>query len=148
MAPLKGGDAMGVKRDTSRKLVPTTTTGSLNKYNYTVRRGSVSDLFFHLESLDTAPATKPSTKPPAEVLQVEEEDCYEVEAILESRKARKGTEYLTLTQRPTRGSRRRTSTRRSSRPSWVKPAPCSRLPAPAQFKRGAACVRAPYARRA
>ena len=94
IAPLKEGDTMGLTRDAAGKLIPTSTTGSVNKYDYTVLRGSVNDLFFHLESRDAAPATKLSTKPPAEVLQVGEEDCYEVEEILESRKARKGTEYL------------------------------------------------------
>ena len=114
---------------------------------YTIRKGSVTDRLLDLGSFDKAPTTKPSTQPP-EVLQAGEENCYEVETILESRKARKGKgkEYL-IKWRGWDSSTNTWQKERDIHSALVaafegKPAPCSRLPAPAQYMRGAGCARA------
>ena len=67
MAPLKQGDAEGVERDESGNLVPTKETASLLRFNYTIRKGSVSDRVFNLESLEEAPKPRKPSKAPVAV---------------------------------------------------------------------------------
>ena len=56
MEPLVEGDATNVKRDSlTNKLVPTSSAGSLLKFDYTISKGSVSDRLFHLDQLDVPP---------------------------------------------------------------------------------------------
>ena len=97
MKPLTATDAAGLKRDeTTGWLVPTRTTGALRHFEYTIKKGSVSDRLFHLESLDPEPPP-PKAKPTRtlpEVIEVGMEDVYEVEEIREKRVTKGRTEYL------------------------------------------------------
>ena len=55
MSPLSSGDAEGLTRDSDNRLVPTSTTTSVRHYKYLVKKGSVSDRLFHLQTLDPEP---------------------------------------------------------------------------------------------
>ena len=95
VAPLTTDDVAGLERDESGHLVPTRTTAAVNYYEYSIRKGSVSDRLFHLDALDPPP--KPSRKRKAEEMAIgEEEDIYEVQEIREKRfnQEKKRTEYL------------------------------------------------------
>ena len=98
MAPLTTEDVAGLQRDEAGHLMPTKVTAAVNHYEYAIRKGSVSDRLFHLDTLDPPPKT--SRKRKAEDMEGmtigEEEDIYEVEAIREKRfnPERKRTEYL------------------------------------------------------
>ena len=93
MAPLTEADAVGVQRDATGLLVPTSKTSALLKFEYTISKGSVSDRLFHFDTMDSAPPSI-SVKPATEVAAIGEEGIYEVEVLRSSRKRRKRTEYL------------------------------------------------------
>ena len=91
MSTLSEGDAEGLARDlVTQKLVPTTTTAALHHFKYVIKRWSVSDKLFHLESLDPAPKVTAQV----ETIGVGEEDVFAVEAILESRQKGNVTQFL------------------------------------------------------
>ena len=52
MAPLMADDTEGLWRGPDGSLLPTSKTSALNKYSYTLKRGSVTDKLFCLEKLD------------------------------------------------------------------------------------------------
>ena len=95
---LAEGDAVGVKRDPlTQMLVPTSTTGGLNKFDFTIKRGVVTDKIFEGKLEAPEQPAEPKLKRPLEVAEIGEDEIYEVEAILSSRtKGKKGkrTEYL------------------------------------------------------
>ena len=89
MEPLTPADAQGLEREASTGcLKPTSTTATLRKWHYSIRKGSVSDRLFHLQDLDPPPPPpRPAPKQqPPEQLEIGSEDVYEVEAILGQRK--------------------------------------------------------------
>ena len=92
MSPLGSGDAEGLLRDSDNKLVPTSTTTSVRHYKYVVRKGSVSDRLFHLQTLDAEP--KQPRRAPAQVEQISEGNVYEVDHIVESRHKGTRKQYL------------------------------------------------------
>ena len=96
MEPLVEGDATNVKRDSlTNKLVPTSSAGSLLKFDYTISKGSVSDRLFHLDQLDVPPRLSNKRTVDEMEIGIGQDDVYEVEAILEKRtKGKKRTEYL------------------------------------------------------
>ena len=93
------GDAVGVDRDASTGwLTPTSPASSgINRFDFTIKRGSVTDKLFH-GNLEVAAPPEPKRKRKlAEVAQIGEDDIYEVEAIVTSRKVgrkKTKTEYL------------------------------------------------------
>lgn len=97
MAPVNEGEVVGLTRDpATNRLLPTSTTRTLNKFEYMIRRGGVSDRLFHLGTLDP-PEPKPAkteVAPPAEVAAIGEEDVFEVEEISDKRKRGTITEYF------------------------------------------------------
>lgn len=151
MDPLTPTDAKEVKRDEATgDLLPTETTGSLRKWHYAIRKGSVSDRLFQLESLDPAPPLP--RKPAPETAEIGTEDVYEVESILEKRvrgKSGKFHEYkvkwLGWDDHPQSTTWEKPS---NIDPSLIaefegKPAPKKRRVAAANLpKRGAGCARA------
>ena len=95
MQPLQESDAVGLKRDAATGLlIPTSTTKALLKFDYNIRRGSVSDRLFHLETLDPPVKQRRKQAAAVQILQAGEEDAYEVEEIREKRTLGKKTEYL------------------------------------------------------
>ena len=86
--------ATGQHGSATGQLIPTSKTGSLLKFNYTIKRGSVSDRLFQLDSLDPLPKPAKPVKSAPPVAEIGTEDVYEVEAILEKRQSGKKTEYL------------------------------------------------------
>ena len=151
MSPLTEDDVSGLKRDsTTNELIPTRQTTALNHFEYTVKKGSVSDRLFHLDSIDAPPPPPP--KPPAKKTDIgEEEDVYEVEAILEKRtvgKKNKRVEYkvkwLGWDQHPQSTTWERASQINKADLAAFegKPLKAPRLSAPQQHKRGIGCARA------
>jgi hypothetical protein len=141
MEPLQPADATGVQRDATSRLIPTSKTARVQKFEYTIRKGSVTDRLLHLHTLDTAP---PPTKPAPEVAEIGEEGVYEVEDIRASRKKGTRTEYLIKWQGWAEASNTWESPS-NIHPSLVrvfegKPAPPSRVSAPELYKRGAGCA--------
>ena len=97
LKPLQEGDVEGFRRDTATgRLIPTSTTATLRKFEYTIKKGSVSDRLFHLDTLDPPPppAVRASKRKATEMLDAGEEDVYKVESIRDSRMTGKRTEYL------------------------------------------------------
>ena len=94
MAPLQAADAAGLTRDpTTGWLEPTETTETLFKFSYAIRKGSVSDRLFHLDTLDPPPP--PPRPPPKTVQEIDGEEFWEVERILGRRLGKnKREEYL------------------------------------------------------
>ena len=95
---LASGDAVGVERDPETGwLVPTSRTGGMNRFDFTIKRGSVTDKLFHGTLDDTLPPEPKKKRKVAKVAGIGEENIYEVEGILDSRKTgrkKKKTEYL------------------------------------------------------
>ena len=93
VAPLTTEDCSAMEREPDGHLKPTKTTAALNYYRFEIRKGSVSDKLFAFDQLDPPP--KPLLKrKAAAVLDVgEEEDVYEVEALVAKRQKGKRTEY-------------------------------------------------------
>ena len=92
MAELAEGDCKGLRRDpASQKLVPTRVTESLNHFQFEVRRGSVTDRLFKLQTLDPPP---PRQRPALMLAQIGEPGVYEVEAIRAKRMTAKRVKYL------------------------------------------------------
>jgi len=94
MSPLTEADADSLVRDDATGyLVPTQSTATLNRFNYVIKKRSVSDGLFHLEALDPSP---PRTTLPTDVelVEIDEETVFEVEALLDSRIKGKRTQYL------------------------------------------------------
>ena len=86
LSPLTADDAAGLKRDeASGALIPTKSTAAVRTFKYLIRRGSVSDRLFHLQTFDPSPPPPPPPSTPMDVVQIGEEDAYEVEQILNSR---------------------------------------------------------------
>ena len=95
MSPLTEGDAEGMQRDaTTGWLIPTKKTSACRRFKYTIRRGSVSNRLFHLESMDPAPKPAVVRSSTVETVQIGEENVYEVESILESRMKGTKKEYF------------------------------------------------------
>ena len=93
MSNLSEGDAEDLRYDpVTLKLVPTTTTATLRRFEYTIKKGSVSDRLFNLDSLD-APPPPPKRRKTKEVVQIGEEDVYEVEAIVDKKLVGKRSLY-------------------------------------------------------
>ena len=152
LAPIQDGEVVGLKRDsTSGLLEPTRTTTALRHYEYTVRRGSLTDKIFNFAAFDPEGGATATATAPAPVLDVDaigEGDVYEVEAIVGKRMKGKRCQYHIKW----RGWDESTNT-------WEAPARIHpdlvrlyegkpprrerrRLSAPEQFKRGAGCARA------
>ena len=95
MEPLTSGDAEGLARDPqTNMLVPTRKTAALRFFEYTIRRGSVSDRLFHLDTLDPEPSPpKPSCEPPS-LSQIGDEGIFEVENICARKKVKSRILYL------------------------------------------------------
>ena len=97
MKPLQEGDAKDMKRDAATGwLKPTRTTATLRRFKVEIRRGTVCDRLFHLETIDPPVIQR---KTPAEVTQVQvlqagEENVFKVEEIREKRTTGKKIEYL------------------------------------------------------
>ena len=68
MKPLAPEDTTDLKRDAAGRLIPTKVTGSLRHYDYKIRKGSVTDRLFKLESLDPVPRA-PRKAPAGQPLQ-------------------------------------------------------------------------------
>ena len=85
MSELVEGDAEGLLRDAAtQQLGPTSTTAALHHWKYTIKRGSVLDRLFRLQTMDPTPSAAP--QPPAALLaQVGDPGVFEVEAIRASR---------------------------------------------------------------
>ena len=62
---LQAGDAQGVERGGDGKLLPTKESKSLLRYNYTLRKGSVSDKVFSFQSDNLKSRLGKSAKPQA-----------------------------------------------------------------------------------
>ena len=94
MAPVLEGEVHGLKRDpiTSR-LEPTEVTTTLNKFEYTIRRGGVYDRLFALDKLDPPAPAQTKAESVVEAAEIGETDVYEVEAIVSKRKRGTLTEY-------------------------------------------------------
>ena len=92
MSPLTETDAEGLRRDaTTTQLISTSKTSALLYFTYDIKRGSVADRLFSLDSLDPPP----KLAAPAEVVEVGmEEGVHEVEIIREKRTRKKKIEYL------------------------------------------------------
>jgi hypothetical protein len=91
LSPLTEGDAEGLKRDEATGLlIPTKVTAAVRTYKYLIKRGSVSDRLFHLQTFDPSPRA-PSTRTATgvQIVQAGEEDVWEVEAIIEARKTKR-----------------------------------------------------------
>ena len=65
LGDLKPADAVGVERGSDGSLVPTKETASLLRFNYTLRRGSVSDKVFSFQSDNLKSRLGRSAKPRA-----------------------------------------------------------------------------------
>ena len=87
LSPLTADDAAGLRRDEeSGALIPMKSTAAVRTFKYLIRRGSVSDRLFHLQTFDPAPPPPPPpSAPPTDVVQMGEEDVWEVEQVLDSR---------------------------------------------------------------
>ena len=88
MSPLTESDAVELKRDSSTGLlIPTKQTAAIRTFKYIIRRGSVSDRLFHLQTFDSKPSPSPvpAPAPGVELMQIGERDVYEVEEIRQSR---------------------------------------------------------------
>ena len=153
MAPLTEDDTVGLRRNSTTDLIePTNTKAAPHHYRYTIKRGSVSDKMFKLDSLDEPPPPpkaklKSST---SEMLQIGDQDCYEVDSILDKRTVRKRTQYL-IKWKGWDESSNTWEYASSIHPDLVrayegKPPRISRrqprVLAPLQFKRGVGCARA------
>ena len=84
LSPLQEIDAGGLLRALDNSLIPTSTTSALRKYEYIVKKGSVTDRLFQLDALD--PPVPPPKESPPEEDQIGTGNVYEVEQIEESRK--------------------------------------------------------------
>jgi hypothetical protein len=155
MAPIKEGEVAGLTRNAETGLLlPTKKTGRLHRHDYTISRGSLTDRVFNFEALEDQPpkstsSKKQRTRPEVEVLQAGEEDAYEVESIIASRKKGKRTQYLikwagwdSSTNTWEGASRIHPDLVAAFKGRAVPPARRPRLSMPAQFKRGAGCARA------
>ena len=92
MTPLKEEDAEGLERDPETgKLLPTKTRPTYQKFEYNIKRGSVSDKLFHLHTLDPDPIPPKRLAP--SLAQIGEDGVYEVEAICGKRKVKSRTQY-------------------------------------------------------
>lgn len=91
LSPLAPGDAEGLKRDSNDRLIPTSTTSSVRHYKYLIKKGSVSDRLFQLQTLDAEP--KQPSRAPAQVEQIGENSVYEVDSIVGSRQQGKRKQY-------------------------------------------------------
>ena len=49
-------------RDAAGHLIPTKTTAAVNRYEYTIKKGSVADKLFHLDTLDDVPSESPEAE--------------------------------------------------------------------------------------
>ena len=88
------GDAVGLQRDpATQQLIPTKSTATLHHFDYIIRKGSLIDLVFKLESTDPPPRA-PRIPPPTALAQVGDEGVFEVEAIRAKRTTAKRTKYL------------------------------------------------------
>ena len=83
VSPLQETDAEGLRRAPDGSLLPTSSTQALKRYKYTVKKGSVIDKLFKLQELDPDPPLPP---PEPEVEEIGQNDVYEVETIVRSRK--------------------------------------------------------------
>lgn len=94
---LQVGDAVGVERDTDTGLLKATkVTPTLHKYQYSIKKGSVSDKIFNLSTLDVAPPEpkiQTVTTPAVTVAPGDEPDVYEVEAIVGKRTIKGRVQY-------------------------------------------------------
>ena len=60
MSELVEGDAEGLLRDAAtQQLGPTSTTAALHHWKYTIKRGSVLDRLFRLQTMDPTPSAAP-----------------------------------------------------------------------------------------
>ena len=146
MSPLTESDAAGLTRDaTTQQLVPTRPLTSLRRFKYDIRKGSVSDRLFHLDTLDPPDPTRPPAAT-AEKAEIGEAGVYEVETILEKRTRGKRTEYLIKwLDWPTSTNTWETAARidRALVAAFEgKPLPAVRLRLPSRPKRGVGCARA------
>ena len=153
-AELQQGDAEGVERDTETgALKPTSETLTLLKFNYTIRKGSISDKLFNMASLDVAPPapkTKEKTQPTV-VAPGDELDVYEVEALVGKRTKNGRTQYEVKWQgwEPSANTWEAASRLHpdlvrayEGKPLLPPPPPPQSSSAPVLFKRGAGCARA------
>ena len=98
MAELREGDADGIGRDSDGMLIPTAKTRAVHKYNYDIKKGSVSDRLFNLSALDTAPPEPKKAQKLATEQRIiapgEEPDVYEVESVVGKRTVNGRIQYL------------------------------------------------------
>ena len=143
VSPLQETDAEGLLRAPDGSLLPTSSTSALNKFKFTLKKGSVIDRLFNLKELDPDPPPPPEDP---EVEEIGQNDVYEVENIVRSRKRGKRIEY----EIKWRGWPEDTNTWETAsriHPALVtafegKPAPQSRVLKPLLPKRGAGAARA------
>ena len=92
MAGVAEGDCQKLRRDPqSNQLLPTQTTATLHRFEYEIRKGSVTDRLFRMQELDPPP---PRQLPALTLAQIGDPDVYEVEAIRAKRLTAKRVKYL------------------------------------------------------
>ena len=85
----------GLKRDSQGHLLPTRSSAAARRFEYVMKKGSVSDRLFHLQDLDPPPPAKSKERMSSEVetAQIGEDNVYEVEELRSSRVKGKRTQY-------------------------------------------------------
>lgn len=151
MAPLQVSDTeteantAPLKRDANTGwLLPTKATRAVRHFDFSIRKGSVADKFFHFDQLDIMPPPPPPL--PTAAAQIGEDGVFEVERIVRKKLSKKRCKYLVKWEGYPEDSN-----------TWVSPANIDpnlvrtfegkppkqvRQRAPLQFKRGEGCVRA------
>ena len=76
LSELMEGDAEGLLRDQSGRLIPSRITPTLNHFEYMIKKGSITNKLFALDKMDPAPPRTSAPRAP-QLAQIGEENVFE-----------------------------------------------------------------------